>query len=269
MSDLQIQLHRTTGLLRKYHLDWEVNCLGVDEPTGIGVRDAIFRGEVKAPRLDVSPLPGAGVVRLTLAIGLDRLAKETCGLGRPDPDVPLTFWPIHVAVSAGFRLRNLDWPVEFHWPSTLLLHGDSVAVFHLQRMGKCLLLDAAFSLEQRREACREDSLVVPFRTSLATFPLPDPAIPPNAVLPTLLHGIMACFQSPWPRDLALRFYSRHCVQLRGGRETFHLNDALVKGIARGISDDGFILLEDDGGRELRVPCEIPILGRPSGPGSTT
>ncbi|MCC5875743.1 MAG: hypothetical protein JJU11_05950 [Candidatus Sumerlaeia bacterium] len=263
MGNFFDQLQRSIGLIRAYHPNWEVLQLDPGETTSLATREILAgRGANFRPLMTLSPMPGAGVLRLTTAMPITALATKTAGLGRPDPSLPITFWPLHLAVAVGFRLRNFGWPVTFNWPSGILIEDCSIAVFHCEKVGEWLVMDAAISLAPDLGLPREECLVVPFRKNLASHGTGDVSEVscPMAILPTLLHGIIGCLESPWPKKLAMEFYTRHCSQIDQFDGVFHGGGMLVKGIARSIDDAGSMVVEGNGGAMVTVPCYIPFLG---------
>lgn len=269
MGQILEHLQRTVALIGRYHPGWETVLLENGETTSLVTRELIsHRGENYRPLMTLSAMPGAGVLRLTTAIRLTDLAIKTAGLGRPDPSLPITFWPLHLAVAIGFRLRNFGWSVSFYWPSAILMDRASVAVLHCEKVEGWLISDAAISLAPDHGTPLEDSLVVPFRKNLAcqSGDSSPENLSPVALLPTLLHGVISCLESPWPKNLATDFYTRHCTQIDQPQGVFHGGGMLVKGIARHIDGAGSMVVEVDGGAMVTVPCDIPFLeGSDGGP----
>lgn len=258
-------LRSTCDLLRQRHREWGIQCVGAGDSTILRAKELVLGRADRAPLLVLAPMPRAGVLRLCAALPLERLAFRDSGLGRREHGYPARLCPIQLAVAIGFRLRNLGWPVEFHWPATLLLQGEAVGVINCElSRGRWLFTEAAFCLSRDPAASgSEDALVVPFRTSLAAHRPPGAEGPePLDLLPTMLHGMINGLESPWPRKLTLGFYNRWFVNLGHAAEGAGRGDGTLKGIARAVADDGSLTLESEDGKSFPLPIEIHGDGAP-------
>jgi len=165
---------RTRDLLAAYHPIWRIDWSGGNDPAS-GIAQAT------SPTAWIGLGPDGALVMAATA-PRHHVGSLDSGVGLRQADFPAALWPLQVAMALASRLDLLGLRTRLAWPSTLLRDGVKIGSVRCAISGDWLRVHASVEL-------------------------------PGAIdmMPSLVQGVLTVIESPWRRDLLLRYYNEWCV----------------------------------------------------------
>jgi len=270
-ESLRERFARLQCLIHAHYCHWQAEVLEEVDSTSSEARRRIVGGSARGPFVLMAlhqtagrgrqdrqwNAPAGQALLFTAAAPLAFAGSLDSGFGRAQSGFPITLWPLQAALVLALRLRMLGWQAELKWPNDVLLGGRKVSGVLCEVCHGWLMVGVGVNLLQtEEELALIDGARVP-AASLATVARAGAyhLAPEDAVL-SLVQGILAVIESPWPQDRMLRYYREWCVTLGTKVATVDTRGEAIAGVASWVNEDGSLAIELPGGEMVRSVNEI-------------